>query len=146
MSLMKYHGTFEASQSSDRWHIGVLHMKHVFIPLRSPVWLQWRQKGIAATEAAVDCVNSASPLTVPVNVCERLRHWSFNKTARVFLLAAIVAMLFTERHLPHLWGLNNQLNATTFGYLALLFIVIASVAIGLKLVYERKHETSDRVG
>ena len=32
-----------------RWHIGVLHMKHVFIPLRSPVWLQWRQKGIVAT-------------------------------------------------------------------------------------------------
>ncbi len=38
------------------------------------------------------------------------------------------------------------LNTTAFGYMALLFIVIASVAIGLKLVYERKHETSDRVG
>lgn len=39
-----------------------------------------------------------------------------------------------------------ELNATAFGYLPLLFIVIASVAIGLKLVYEMKHETSDRVG
>mgnify|MGYP007024704394 FL=1 len=38
------------------------------------------------------------------------------------------------------------LNTTAFGYMALLFIVIASVAIGLKLVYERKHETSDWVG
>lgn len=54
-------------------------------------------KGIAATEAAVDCVNSASPLTVPMNVCERLCRWSFNKTARVFLLDAIVTMLFTAR-------------------------------------------------
>lgn len=39
-----------------------------------------------------------------------------------------------------------ELNATAFGYLTLLFIVIASFAIGLKLVYERKHETSDRAG
>jgi hypothetical protein len=39
-----------------------------------------------------------------------------------------------------------ELNATAFEYLALLFIVIASVAIGLKLVYERKHKTSDRAG
>lgn len=39
-----------------------------------------------------------------------------------------------------------EINSTAFGYLALLFTVIASVAIGLKLVYERKHETSDRVG
>lgn len=38
-------------------------------------------------------------------------------------------------------GLN-----TAFGYRALLFIIIASVAIGLKLVYEMKHESSDRVG
>ena len=47
-------------------------MKHVFIPQRSPEWHQWRQKGITATEAAVDCVNSGSLLTVPMNVCERL--------------------------------------------------------------------------
>ena len=38
------------------------------------------------------------------------------------------------------------LNTTALGYLALLSIVIASVAIGLKLVYERKHETSDKEG
>lgn len=38
------------------------------------------------------------------------------------------------------------LNTTALGYLALLFIVIASVAIGLKLVYERKRETSDKEG
>ena len=38
------------------------------------------------------------------------------------------------------------LNTTALGYLALLFIVIASVAIGLKLVCERKHETSDKEG
>lgn len=34
------------------------------------------------------------------------------------------------------------LNTTALGF----FIVIASVAIGLKLVYERKHETSDKEG
>ncbi len=31
-----------------------------------------------------------------------------------------------------------ELNARAFGYLALLFIVISSVAVGLRLVYERK--------
>ena len=36
------------------------------------------------------------------------------------------------------------LNTTALGYLALLFIVIASVAIGLKLVYERKVNFSSR--
>ncbi len=36
-----------------------------------------------------------------------------------------------------------ELNATVFGYLPLLCIVIAWVAIGLKLVYEMKHETPD---
>ena len=35
------------------------------------------------------------------------------------------------------------LNATVFGYLPLLCIVIAWVAIGLKLAYEMKHETPD---
>ena len=79
-----------------RWHIGVLHMKHIFIPLRSPEWHQWRQKGIAATEAAVVCVNSGSPLTVPHNLCERPCRRSFSKTARVFFRTAIVEMLFTE--------------------------------------------------
>lgn len=42
-----------------------------------------RQKGIAATEAAVVCVNSGSLLTVPMNVCERLCRRSFSVTARV---------------------------------------------------------------
>lgn len=74
----------------------VLHMKHVFIPLRSPEWHQWRQKGIAATEAAVVCVNSRSPLTVPHNLCERPCRRLFSKTARVFFRTAIVEMLFTE--------------------------------------------------
>lgn len=34
-----------------------------------------------------------------------------------------------------------ELNATVFGYLPLLCIVIAWVAIGLKLAYEMKHDT-----
>lgn len=54
-------------------------------------------KGIAATEAAVDCVNSASPLTVPMNVCERLCRRSFSVTARVFFRVGIVTILFTKR-------------------------------------------------
>lgn len=68
----------------------------------------------------------------------------------MFLLDAIVTMLFTARAICCLFEdstrLNKELNVTAFGYLALLFVVIASVAIGLKLVYERKHETSDKEG
>lgn len=80
-----------------RWHIRVLHIRHVFIPLCLPEWLQWRQKGIAATEAAVVFVSTGSPLTVPQNGCEKLCRRSFSKTARVFFRAAIATMLFTKR-------------------------------------------------
>lgn len=66
--------------------------------LKSPVEQDGPEKGIAATEeAAVDCVNSGSLLTVPMNVCERLCRRSFSVTAHVFFRVAIVTILFMER-------------------------------------------------
>ena len=71
-------------------------MFEVFM-LMSPVEQDGPEKGIAATEAAVDCVNSGSLLTVPMNVCERLCRRSFSVTAHVFFRVAIVTILFMER-------------------------------------------------